>query len=117
MEELEDFKYEFNFRHGYVFPNTKVPYMLYIGYLYLHQLSVQDLINEADKKNIISIIENLLEDDEYLYENNGSFELKIKDNDEEVIDYIKFLLTNSLVMTKNLRRENNLIKWEIDDKN
>lgn len=117
MEEIEDFKYEFDFRIGHChYSETKAPLMLYLGYLYLHQFSKQNLIQQADKYNIIRIIESLLEDGEKLIEYNGVFELYINNIDDETMEYLDFLLTNSLVKTKNLRCENNVIKWEIDDK-
>jgi hypothetical protein len=113
MEEVEDFKYEFDLSvNSDCLLYSDVPLLLYVGYLYLHQFVKQDLMSCADKNNIISIITPLLEEGETIKEKDGHFELKLNNMNNEDIQYISFLLKYSLAPFKNFEVENNTIKFD-----
>lgn len=118
MEEIEDFKYEFDLAFDFYYGTHKdVPMVLFNGYLCLHQLIKNDLGYMEGKLNIYQMFDDLLSKDESFTENDGKFELKINNLNEINLDYIKFLLNCCLVTPKNIRIENNLIKWEVENEN
>lgn len=67
------------------------------GYIYLHQLVVQDLF-ELSNENLVEIFEKNLEDDEYITINNDQFILHLNYVDDEVIEYVKLILKYSLTL-------------------
>lgn len=117
MDDLEDFKYEFDLACFHFYPEyAHIPIELVNGYICLHQFVLQDLSKVVDKDNMVEIIKTQLEDGERIEEvSDGQYVIKINNLCNETVEYVNFLLKYSLVKTKNLRIENNAIKFEIDN--
>lgn len=117
MEDVEDFKYEFDLACFHYYPEyDNIPEIIINGYLSLHQFILQDLSRIIDKDNILWVIETQLEDGETIEEiANGRYELKINNICNGTLDYIKFLLKYTLIKIKNLMVKDNSITFEIDN--
>ena len=118
MEEIEDFKYEFDLSFDIIYGTHKsVPMVLFDGYVCLHQFVKNNLEYVLGKLNMYQMFDELLEKDEYIVEINGEYNLLINNLNEVNLEYIKFLLNCCLISPKELRLEDNIIKWRIDNEN
>lgn len=116
MEDIEDFKYEFDLAFDFDYgTHNDVPMALFNGYLCLHQFIKNNLGYMEGKLNMYQMFYYLLDKNECFDEKDGLCELKVNNPNEITIDYIKFLLNCCLITPKNIRIENNVIKWEIEN--
>ena len=117
MENIEDFKYEFDLACFHFYSEyAHIPIELVNGYICLHQFILQDLSKVISKEGMVQTIKTQLEEGETIEEiSEDEYIISINNLCEETVDYIKFLLKYSLVKTKNLRIENNTVKFEIDN--
>lgn len=117
MEDIEDFKYEFDLAYFHYYPEyNNIPEIIINGYLCLHQFVLQDLSRMIDKDNILWVIKTQLEEGETIEEiADGEYEIKINNICDETLDYIKFLLKYTLIKIKNLMVKDNNITFEIDN--
>lgn len=116
MEDVEDFKYEFDLSmyFDYCTHNEHISSDLFNGYVCLHQFVKNNIDYAMGECNIFNIINPLLEKGETFEYNDNIFELKLNTVNDDIVNYVKFLIKCSLTLIKNFRIENNVIKWEID---
>lgn len=115
MGEIEDFKYEFDLSYTHYINENYIPQILINGYMCLHQFIKQDFTKIIDECNVIWAINSELEDGETINKlGDGKYEIKVNNLSYEILEYVRFLLKYSMIKTKNLRIEDNVIKFEID---
>lgn len=106
--ELEDFKYEFDFKYINLIPMYSIGNInnLFMGYVSLHQLIRGDLIHLTNDE-LINEFKDSLEDNEYIIYDNNNFEIKLNNITDEIIEYIKFLLKYLLILYKDFKTDYN----------
>ena len=115
---MNDFKYEFDLKCSFDIGTKNLHPLLFFGYVYLHQFVKQDLINgKKDYMSLFTLIKDSLDGDESITIKDDIFELKLKEINTEIIDYVSFLIKYSLVLINdfNINYNNNTISWRIDN--
>lgn len=119
MDDLKDFKYEFDYyTHYSVDSDYKYADILTVGYTFLTQFTKQDINYFIIPKSLLKeILEDSLEVGESLLYTNNEFILHLNKINNSVIEYIKLILKCTLTLYKNFTVENNCIKWTIINEN
>ena len=113
---MEDFKYEFDFS-AMIGCTNDVPLPLFVGYVCLHQFVKQGIEKLSCKQYVIDIFKDSLEKGEELIVSDNMITLKLNNVNQDIIEYVKFIIKYGLMVIRNFTVENNTIKWEILDEN
>lgn len=120
MQELEDFKYEFDHNmHWSLNSDYKYADLMFIGYTFLTHFTLQEMDNYLiDKEELKEIIEDSLEEGETVtIDENNEFTLQLNFINQYIIDYVKLILMCTLTLYKDFKVENNIIKFTYIDEN
>lgn len=120
MQELEDFKYEFDFyTHYEINSNYKYADILTIGYIFLTQFTRQNIDKFSVGKDLLKeIISDSLEDGETIeVTENNQFILRLNEVNNDIIEYVQLILKCTLTLYQKFTVENNYIKWVVIDEN
>lgn len=107
----EDFKYTFDLfgLDSRIIDHDFYP--LLIGYIYLHQLVMQD-IPVLGNDEIERIFKISMEEGESIEIKDDSFTLKVKEVTDEIIDFVRFVLKYSLILYTDFKVNGNIITFK-----
>lgn len=120
MQDLEDFKYEFDHNmHWSLNSDYKYADLMFIGYTFLTQFTLQEMDNYLiDKEELKEIIEDSLEEGETVtIDENNEFTLQLNFINQDIIDYVKLILMCTLTLYEDFKIENNIIKFTYINEN
>lgn len=99
MEELEEFKYEFDLRYSQLSHYYNGSLYLFIGYVFLHQL-LRNNIFYLTNDELINEFKSSLEEDEIISHQDNKFIFKLNNINDDIIGYIKMMLKYLLILYK-----------------